>query len=75
MVAMPALKPLHDAAGLEAFVVSTYQAVSGSGRDGVAELADQLDRTAAGAAGLATSGTAVDHGGHAQVPRARSPTT
>ena len=31
MVAMPVLKPLHDAAGLERLVVATYQAVSGSG--------------------------------------------
>jgi aspartate-semialdehyde dehydrogenase len=68
MVAMPVLKPLHDAAGLEALVVSTYQAVSGSGRDGVAELARQLERTTAGAAGLATSGSAVDHGGHDTFP-------
>jgi len=68
MVAMPVLKPLHDAAGLEALVVSTYQAVSGSGRDGVAELADQLGRTVAGAAALATDGGAVDHGGHEKFP-------
>ena len=27
-----ALKPLHDAAGIERVVVSTYQAVSGSGK-------------------------------------------
>ena len=31
MAAMPVLMPLHRAAGLEAIVVSTYQAVSGSG--------------------------------------------
>src|SRR6266511_2394512 len=31
MVAMPVLKPLHDAAGLKRLVVSTYQAVSGGG--------------------------------------------
>ena len=31
MVAMPVLKPLHDAAGLRRLVVSTYQAVSGAG--------------------------------------------
>jgi aspartate-semialdehyde dehydrogenase len=68
MVAMPVLKPLHDAAGLDAVVVSTYQSVSGSGRDGVAELAGQLARTAAGAAALATDGGAVDHGGHAKFP-------
>jgi aspartate-semialdehyde dehydrogenase len=42
MVAMPVLKPLHLAAGLEAMIASTYQAVSGSGREGVDELADEL---------------------------------
>ena len=45
MVAMPILKPLHLAAGLTAVVASTYQAVSGSGREGVNELADQLEKT------------------------------
>jgi aspartate-semialdehyde dehydrogenase len=68
MVAMPVLKPLHDAAALEAIVVSTYQAASGSGRDGVAELASQLERTTSGAAGLATDGRAVDHGAHTKFP-------
>jgi len=33
-----ALAPLHAVAGLERVVVSTYQAVSGAGRSGVAEL-------------------------------------
>lgn len=42
MAAMPVLKPLHDAAGLRRLVVSTYQAVSGSGLDGVAELEGQV---------------------------------
>jgi aspartate-semialdehyde dehydrogenase len=37
-----ALKPLHDAAGVERVVVSTYQSVSGSGKRGV----DDLDRQA-----------------------------
>src|ERR1700728_2124938 len=46
MVAMPAIKPLHDEAGLRRLVVSTYQAVSGAGRAGVTELADQLGKTA-----------------------------
>jgi len=46
MVAMPALKPLHDAAGLRRLVVSTYQAVSGAGLAGVTELAEQLAKTA-----------------------------
>src|SRR5436309_2967927 len=34
MVAMPALKALHDAAGLRRVVVSTYQSVSGAGPKG-----------------------------------------
>ena len=44
MVAIPVLKPLHLAAHLETMVASTYQAVSGSGRDGVDELADELEK-------------------------------
>ena len=42
MAAMPVLKPLHDAAGLRRLVVTTFQAVSGSGLDGVAELDGQI---------------------------------
>jgi aspartate-semialdehyde dehydrogenase len=42
MAAMPVLKPLHDEAGLDRLVASTYQAVSGSGVAGVAELAGQV---------------------------------
>ena len=48
MAAMPVLKPLHVAAGLRSMVVSTYQAVSGAGRDGVEELAEQLEASARG---------------------------
>jgi len=48
MAAMPVLKPLHLAAGLRSMVVSTYQAVSGAGRDGVEELAEQLEESARG---------------------------
>ncbi|HEX4188379.1 MAG TPA: aspartate-semialdehyde dehydrogenase [Solirubrobacteraceae bacterium] len=36
-----ALKPLADAAGIERLVISTYQAVSGTGRRAVDELLDQ----------------------------------
>ena len=36
-----ALKPLHDAAGLERVVVSTYQSVSGAGQKGIDELDEQ----------------------------------
>lgn len=35
------LKPLHDAAGIERLVISTYQAVSGTGKRAVDELLDQ----------------------------------
>jgi len=42
MAAMPVLRPLHDAAGLRRLVVSTYQAVSGSGLAGVEELDTQV---------------------------------
>jgi len=59
MVAMPVLKPLHDAAGLIRLVASTYQAVSGSGLAGVAELDEQLRATVDGAAGLTFDGAAV----------------
>ena len=45
MAAMPVLKPLHEAAGLRRLVVSTFQAVSGSGLAGVEELDTQV-RTA-----------------------------
>ena len=36
-----ALKPLHDAAGIKRVVVSTYQSVSGAGKDGMDELFSQ----------------------------------
>lgn len=42
MAMMPVLKPLHDAAGLVRLVVSTYQAVSGSGVAGVRALSGQV---------------------------------
>ena len=42
MAAMPVLKPLHAAAGLRRLIVSTYQAVSGSGLAGVEELDTQV---------------------------------
>jgi aspartate-semialdehyde dehydrogenase len=45
MAAMPVLKPLHVVAGLRSITVATYQAVSGSGREGVDELATQLEKS------------------------------
>ncbi|MGW5324846.1 aspartate-semialdehyde dehydrogenase [Streptomyces sp. NPDC004009] len=60
MAAMPVLKPLHEEAGLEALVVATYQAVSGSGLAGVAELHGQVQKVAADADKLTHDGSAVD---------------
>jgi len=60
MVAMPVLKPLDLEAGLRSMVVSTYQAVSGAGLAGVAELEEQVQKVAADAAALTYRGDAVD---------------
>jgi aspartate-semialdehyde dehydrogenase len=59
MAAMPVLKPLHDEAGLRRLVVSTYQAVSGSGIAGVSELADGIAAAGDKARELAYDGSAV----------------
>ena len=59
MVAMPVLAPLHAKAGLRRLVISTYQAVSGAGLAGIAELEDQLRKGADASAGLAYDGAAV----------------
>ncbi|ROZ98055.1 aspartate-semialdehyde dehydrogenase [Gordonia sp. OPL2] len=60
MAAMPVLKPLHDAAGLQRLIVSSYQAVSGSGLAGVEELATQVRAVADDAEKLVYDGGAVD---------------
>ncbi|MFF2655308.1 aspartate-semialdehyde dehydrogenase [Streptomyces sp. NPDC058045] len=59
MAAMPVLRPLHAEAGLEALVVATYQAVSGSGLAGVAELHGQAQKVVAEADKLTHDGSAV----------------
>ena len=41
MQLLVALKPLHDAAKIKRIVVSTYQSVSGAGKEGMDELFDQ----------------------------------
>lgn len=62
MAAMPALKALDREAGLKRLIVTTFQAVSGSGLAGAEELRGQI--TAGVAAGnmidLVTDGSAVD---------------
>ena len=60
MVCMPPLKVLHDEAGLRRLVASTYQAVSGAGLKGVAELDDQVRKVVDRAAELTFNGSAVD---------------
>ncbi|GIG91876.1 aspartate-semialdehyde dehydrogenase [Plantactinospora endophytica] len=60
MAAMPVLRPLHAEAGLVGLVVSTYQAVSGSGLAGVAELDEQVRKVADGAVALTHDGRAVE---------------
>ncbi|GAA0999087.1 aspartate-semialdehyde dehydrogenase [Nocardiopsis tropica] len=59
MAAMPVLKVLHDEAGLQRLIVSTYQAVSGSGLAGVEELATQVRAGVDGAEKLVHDGSAV----------------
>jgi aspartate-semialdehyde dehydrogenase len=55
------LRPLHDEAGLTGLVVATYQAVSGSGLAGVAELNEQASKAVeSDATRLTFDGDAVD---------------
>ncbi|MFC0205305.1 aspartate-semialdehyde dehydrogenase [Novosphingobium soli] len=56
MAAMPVLRPLHEEAGLTRLVVSTYQAVSGGGLEGIDVLARQLAHVGDKARELATGG-------------------
>ncbi|MGB4136200.1 MAG: aspartate-semialdehyde dehydrogenase [Microbacterium sp.] len=62
MAAMPVLKALHAEAGLERLIVSTYQAVSGSGLVGAEELLGQVEGVLAqgDALRLVHDGSAVD---------------
>ena len=47
LVAMPVMMPLHLEAGLLSMTIASYQAVSGAGRDGVDELANQVEASIA----------------------------
>lgn len=60
MAAMPVLKALHDEAGLQRLVISSYQAVSGSGIAGVEELLGQARAVIGDAEKLVHDGSAVD---------------
>jgi aspartate-semialdehyde dehydrogenase len=59
MAAMPVLKVLHEEAGLIRLIVSSYQAVSGSGLAGVEELASQTRAVVEGAEALVHDGRAL----------------
>lgn len=48
IIGLMALGPLHRAAGIRRFVVSTYQAVSGTGRSAIMELEQQVKDYVAG---------------------------
>src|ERR1700726_4260427 len=61
MVCMPVLGPLHGAAGLRRLTGATYQAVSGAGLKGVAELEDQVRAVGDKAAALPFDGQAVGY--------------
>ena len=56
MTLMMAAGPLHEAAGLRSMVATSYQAVSGSGQQGVTELFDQLGPLGADLDSLMTGG-------------------
>ncbi|GGF19971.1 aspartate-semialdehyde dehydrogenase [Williamsia phyllosphaerae] len=60
MAAMPVLKPLHAEAGLRRLIISSYQAVSGSGLAGVEELAGQLRAGIDDVEKLVHDGSAID---------------
>ncbi|BCJ63970.1 hypothetical protein Prubr_09910 [Polymorphospora rubra] len=57
---MPILRPLHDEAGLVGLVVATYQAVSGAGLAGVAELDEQVRKVSDRATELTFDGAAAE---------------
>lgn len=61
MAAMPVLKPLHDEAGLTRLIVSSYQAVSGTGLAGVEELATQARAVIDGVEELVHDGGALTY--------------
>lgn len=48
IITLMGLAPLHQAFGLKSIIASTYQAVSGSGAQGIAELAEQVQAIANG---------------------------
>jgi aspartate-semialdehyde dehydrogenase len=60
MVAMPALAPLHADAGLTRVIYATYQAVSGAGLTGPAELLEQVRAAGDKASELTFDGSSIE---------------
>ena len=70
MAAMPVLKVLHEEAGLQRLIVSTYQAVSGAGLAGGEELLEQARAAVAqDAMALVHDGSAVEFPAPIKFPR------
>ena len=70
MAAMPVLKVLHEEAGLQRLIVSTYQAVSGAGLAGGEELLDQARAAVAqDAIALVVDGSAVQFPASSKFPK------
>jgi aspartate-semialdehyde dehydrogenase len=69
MVAMPVLAPLHAEAGLRSLIASTYQATSGAGLAGVAELDAQIRALGDKAAALTFDGSALEYPPTTQFPQ------
>jgi aspartate-semialdehyde dehydrogenase len=70
MAAMPVLKVLHEEAGLERLIVSTYQAVSGAGLAGGEELLEQTRAAVAqDAINLVHDGSAVEFPAATKFPK------
>ncbi|HEX8632247.1 MAG TPA: aspartate-semialdehyde dehydrogenase [Catenuloplanes sp.] len=69
MAAMPVLRPLHAEAELVAMVATTYQAVSGAGLAGVAELDEQVRKVVDRATELTHDGAALEFPAPRSFPR------
>lgn len=68
MVCMPVLAPLHREAQLRRLTAATYQAVSGAGLKGVAEMEEQVRAVGDKAAALTFDGAALTYPPHAVFP-------
>jgi aspartate-semialdehyde dehydrogenase len=68
MVCMPVLAPLHREAGLRRLTAATYQAVSGAGLKGVAEMEEQVRALGDKSAALTFDGSSLSFPPHSVFP-------